>query len=578
MTIAGRGERVAQVLAGRYRLESLLGAGGMGEVYKARRSDNGAEVAIKILRREHASDPMLVTRFLREARAARIVHHPNVVEVLDIGQDSDGTPFIVHELLRGEDLARSLKAIGRTLSAGLALDLIIPIVDAVATAHANGVVHRDLKPGNIFLARIDKRRTPKLLDFGISHLASTSDMSRITSTGTSLGTPAYMSPEQVMAFKELDARTDVWSLGVILYELVAGRLPFLNGDTPGALYVQICATDPTPLEKAAPGVPRDYARVVARCLRREREERYPSAKELLQDLKNVRDGHPLVPLPGEIEISLGPPTARVEVDTVIGGAIERLSDMPTVSLKTPPAVLPVGALAPPPPDGLDATEKDSVPPPSDSEVREIEPGQQVALRLATVLPRRIRTSPALTPLRIPPELRAYMPVESRIPPSSSSMMGSRLIDLGIGFAGCLGVLLVPWQEHTAVLGRTIDVPRFVVMVLAAALGVAAAVRGARRAPISGGQLIAALGFIALALSAGVETFAAHDFPSLPGMVVPWATLSAALGCSGVGLREARAALRKKRTVEGIAAVVLALAALALCALIAWRNGVALGIV
>src|SRR5262249_55023965 len=133
----------------------------------------------------------------------------------------------------------------------------------------------------------------KLLDFGISSFASTSDVSRITSTGTALGTPAYMSPEQVMGNKDIDARADVWALGVMMYELLAGRLPFNKGDTPGALFVQICTHSPTPLESVVPDVPRDLARIVKRCLRRSRMERYPTAAELALDLRAVHAGDPV---------------------------------------------------------------------------------------------------------------------------------------------------------------------------------------------------------------------------------------------------------------------------------------------
>ena len=271
--------RVGELLAGKYRLERLLGAGAMGQVYRAKELGSDRAVAVKVMRDEHAHNTTTVTRFLREARAAKKVDHPNVVDVYDIALDDDGAPFIVQELLHGEDLARCLKTSGGTLSPEIALDLLIPIVDAAAAAHASGVVHRDLKPANVYLARIGTEIVPKLLDFGISQLVDTEDASRLTATGTALGTPAYMAPEQVMGSKEIDARTDVWSLGVMLHELVAGSLPFAI-DVPSALFVAICTTNPTPLDEAAPGVPLDLARVVARCLRRDRRERYANATEL----------------------------------------------------------------------------------------------------------------------------------------------------------------------------------------------------------------------------------------------------------------------------------------------------------
>ena len=276
------------VIVGEYQLDALLGSGGMGQVYRARPMGGGDEVAIKILLKEHVENAGVVARFLREARAARVVEHPNVVKVIDIGRDAESRPFIVQELLRGEDLSKLLK-VTRKLSPSLAVELLIPVGDAMAFAHERGVVHRDLKPGNIFITFVGGKRTPKVLDFGISHLMEADDGTRLTSTGMSLGTPAYMAPEQIMASKEIDARADVWSLGVILYQLVAGRLPFAKAESAGALYVQICTTEAPPLEKTVPGVPREYARIVARCLRPERKDRYPSAAELLVDLRKLQD-------------------------------------------------------------------------------------------------------------------------------------------------------------------------------------------------------------------------------------------------------------------------------------------------
>src|ERR1700728_83204 len=212
MAKAGRSSREGEVLAGKYRLDGLLGAGGMGEVYRAENLGIGRSVAIKVLREEHGESAEVVMRFLREARAANIVRHPNVVDVLDVGQAEDGSPFIVQELLEGEDLAHYVHAQGGKLPPETAIRLLIPAIDAVAFAHARGVIHRDLKPENIFLARDHSGAVvPKLLDFGISRVVSVEEQ-RMTATGMSIGTPAYMSPEQIRADKVVDARTDVWSI------------------------------------------------------------------------------------------------------------------------------------------------------------------------------------------------------------------------------------------------------------------------------------------------------------------------------------------------------------------------------
>ncbi len=290
-----QGSHKDRVLAGKYRVEELLGTGGMGEVYRAARISDGELFAVKILRSEHCADTALVARFLREARAADLVRHPNVVRILETGTDDAGTPFFVQELLRGEDLALCLKSCGGRLTPEIAIDLLLPIVEAMGIAHTSGVVHRDLKPGNVYLARINGDTIPKLLDFGISSLAASTEISRITSTGTSLGTPAYMSPEQVMGQNDVDARSDVWSLGVMIYELIAGSLPFVLGDSPGALFVQICTRNPRPLESVVPEVPLDLARVIARCMRRNRAERYATAEDLAADLRCVRNGTAIAP-------------------------------------------------------------------------------------------------------------------------------------------------------------------------------------------------------------------------------------------------------------------------------------------
>jgi len=279
--------REGDVLLGKYRLVKRLGAGGMGEVYLAENMLIGRTVAIKLLLPEHLKNKQLSERFLREARAAVIVRHPNVVDVLDIGEDANAGPFIVQEFLEGEDLDAYIEKIGGQLPLPELAELVFPIVDAVALAHSKGVVHRDLKPGNVFLSRFGGKVVPKLLDFGISQVTNAADNIRMTGTGMMLGSPAYMSPEQIQRSHSVDARTDVWSLGVILYEIIAGRLPFNIGeaDSVGALFIQIATVDSPPLKNVMPTVPTDLSRIVGQCLKRDPRQRYPSAIELLSDLK-----------------------------------------------------------------------------------------------------------------------------------------------------------------------------------------------------------------------------------------------------------------------------------------------------
>ena len=273
------------LLAGKYLLEKRLGSGGMGEVYRAQNTLIGRDVAIKILRPEHAQNTEIVTRFLREARAANLVRHHNVVDVLDIGQDEHGTPFIVQELLLGEDLAHRVTDLGGRIPFDVALRILLPVVDAVAFGHAKGVVHRDLKPENVFLARVEGKIVPKLLDFGISQIKGAPNEQRMTATGIAMGTPAYMSPEQIQGHR-VDARADVWALGIILHEIISGELPFA-AESQAGLFVQVCTAPPITLLQVAPHAPPELEKIILRCLQKAREERYADAAELARDLRKL---------------------------------------------------------------------------------------------------------------------------------------------------------------------------------------------------------------------------------------------------------------------------------------------------
>jgi serine/threonine-protein kinase len=268
------------MLASKYRLDDVVGSGGLGLVYRATNTAVGRTVAIKLLRPEYAKNPEIVERFLREARTANRVNHPNVVEVTDIGQDEDGTPFIVQEFLEGETLLEYATRNGGKISLSDLADILGPLLSAVAEAHAVGVVHRDLKPENVFLSERRGRRVPKVLDFGISK-AREAD-SEGTRVGVMMGTPAYMPPELVASFRDADPRCDVWSLGIIVFEMLTGRVPF-DGDTVGEVFHAVATQDADRLADHA-DVPAALSDVVARCLKREPSERYPDAKALAIDL------------------------------------------------------------------------------------------------------------------------------------------------------------------------------------------------------------------------------------------------------------------------------------------------------
>jgi serine/threonine-protein kinase len=318
--------REGQVLAGKYKLQERLGGGGMGEVYKAENLLIGRTVAIKVLRPEHAQSPDLVARFRREATAANIVRHPHVVDILDIGEDETGAPFIVQEFLFGEDLGAHIENMGGRISAETAIDLLMPVIEAVALAHSRGVIHRDLKPENVFLAREGKNIVPKLLDFGISQIKS-GDV-RVTASGIAMGTPAYMAPEQIKDAREADSRTDVWALGVILYEVLAGEYPF-RAETQPALFVAIATQEIPPLVDVAPHVSPTLSRIVARCLRRSPDERYPSAAELARDLNKFLSQEEIEPTLKRSIPPLGALLKQLDAEAMRAQSLEATRKFPT---------------------------------------------------------------------------------------------------------------------------------------------------------------------------------------------------------------------------------------------------------
>jgi serine/threonine-protein kinase len=281
-----QGQRKGDLLAGKYLLEDCLGIGGMGEVYRATNIALGRQVAIKLLSPAFVNIEEDVLRFLREARAAATVRHVNVVDVLDVARDDDGTPFIVQELLAGEDLERYLRIRGGKLSAEEALEIMIPVADAVATAHANDVVHRDLKPANIFLARDRNNIVPKVLDFGACLFPTIAERSA-KEARMLIGTPHYMSPEQIVSKAEVDARSDVWALGIILYEMLVGETPF-EADSANAVLQLVKTRDVPRVRDRAKDVPPDLDELIAGCTKRERLSRLSDAGVLHVALAKIR--------------------------------------------------------------------------------------------------------------------------------------------------------------------------------------------------------------------------------------------------------------------------------------------------
>ncbi len=271
-SLPGIGDRV---LGGKYRVEAVLGNGGMGVVMAAEHVALGRPVALK------CPVPGEGARFAREARAAARVDSPHVARVSDAGVLENGTPYMIMERLYGEDLCAYLRRVG-PLPIGEAVLYVVQACDAIAAAHAAGVVHRDLKPSNLFLARRpDETRSVKVLDFGISKLAdgAPAECPSLTRSGAILGTPRYLSPEQVIAPKSVDARTDIWGLGMVLYEVLTGA-PMYDIDTLPALCMAIVNAPPPPLRALRPDAPAGLEATILRCVRKEPRERFASAVEL----------------------------------------------------------------------------------------------------------------------------------------------------------------------------------------------------------------------------------------------------------------------------------------------------------
>ncbi|HWA74479.1 MAG TPA: serine/threonine-protein kinase [Polyangiaceae bacterium] len=272
------------VLAGKYRVERVLGAGGMGVVVAALHLELEERVAVKFLLPEYADNENAAKRFLREARAAARIKSEYVARVIDVGRLETSAPYMVMEYLEGRDLSALVS--GGPLPIDDAVDYVIQACHAMAEAHAAGIVHRDLKPANLFLAqRSDGTRVIKVLDFGISKGAAGGDLpeASLTKTSTMMGSPYYMSPEQMRSARDVDHRTDIWSLGVILFELISGRTPFQGDSLPGLL-TSIMTDTPPSLTGLRPDVPLALEQIVLRCLRKSRDDRIQDVGALTRAL------------------------------------------------------------------------------------------------------------------------------------------------------------------------------------------------------------------------------------------------------------------------------------------------------
>jgi serine/threonine protein kinase len=323
------------LVAGKYRLSTLIGRGGMGSVWEGTHTTLGTQVAVKFIEAEYAESPEARNRFESEARAAARLRSKHVVEVYDHGVTEDGRPFIVMEYLRGEPLDKRLDRVGR-LPAKDTARLLMQVCRALSKAHAAGIVHRDLKPENVFLVWDDEdgADVAKVVDFGIAKFTDNQlGNSSATRTGSVLGTPYYMSPEQARGLRSVDYRSDLWSVGVIAYRCIVGSLPF-EGEAVGDLLVKLCTAPlPIPTHVAPDAAPPGFDAWFAKALTREPEGRFSSASELAESLGAVCG----------LSVRGSYSTADIPIPSFAGGPMGSSSPAmtPGPGAMTPPKIMPV---------------------------------------------------------------------------------------------------------------------------------------------------------------------------------------------------------------------------------------------
>src|SRR5512136_2633088 len=327
---------------GPYEVVAPVGAGGMGEVYRARDTRLGRDVAIKVLPAEFASDPERLRRFEQEARAVAALDHPNILALYDVGTH-EGAPYLVTELLEGESLRDRLQA--GPLPPRKAVELSVQIAQGLSAAHAKGIIHRDLKPGNVF---VTKEGHVKILDFGLAKLAQpkslaeaaqATTMLEATEAGTRLGTVGYMSPEQVRG-QSVDQRSDIFAFGCVLYEMVSGSSPFRR-ETAADTTSAILHEDPAPLSGTGQAIAPALQEIVSRCLEKRPEERFSSAHDLALALRAVSGG-PETPTPAPVRAPSG--KRRVVGLVVAGVALLAVVGVLFVKLRPSPAKTGLGAV------------------------------------------------------------------------------------------------------------------------------------------------------------------------------------------------------------------------------------------
>ena len=316
--------RVGRTAGGKYKLVRLLGSGGMGEVYEAQHSIVGRRFALKFLHPLLAGNTEIVARFQREAQAAGSLENENIAAVVDAGTADDGAPYLVMEYLEGEDLAHLLVR-GGPLPVPRAAYIVIQACRGLAAAHGRGIVHRDLKPENLFICkRNDGSDLIKVLDFGIAKLHTGRVGTGLTQTGTTMGTPFYMSLEQARGAKEVDHRTDIYALGVILYEILSGSKPH-PGESYNEILYHVLSQEPAALDSIRSGLPSGLSAVVQKAMAREAADRYASVADLMEAL---------IPFAGR---AVTPLRSQVGLSVVQGATIQSPVSLPAMAVSAPTA-------------------------------------------------------------------------------------------------------------------------------------------------------------------------------------------------------------------------------------------------
>ena len=329
---------IDHVIAGKYRITELIGQGGMGTVFEAVHSGTGSRVAIKLIVSKDIKEEVFV-RFQREARAAGTIDSRHIVRVFDMGTDeASGSPYMVMERLFGEDLSQLMRRTG-PLSPTMSCALIAQAALGLAKAHESGIVHRDIKPANLFLHDGEQGEVVmKILDFGIAKVLmdvmQRSEEGGLTRTGSMLGSPHYMSPEQAQGLRTIDQRSDIWSLGVVLYKTLTGQTPHAHMQTLGQVILAICSQPARSVQELAPWVPPEVARIVHRALQPDPGQRFQSAYEMYTALQGVLQGAmpfrriDIQPLSADQRMRIAPPAPGLRSDVPTNGTHHGMTQSP----------------------------------------------------------------------------------------------------------------------------------------------------------------------------------------------------------------------------------------------------------